>query len=127
LIDMSQIPAVCDILKRLLRERRLTYRELAGRLAMSEANVKRMFSQRTMSLERLEAICATLELSLAELFAIVDSDERSITQLTPEQEQALASDTRLCLVAVCVRDGWSFGDIVGQYTISEHECIRLLA
>lgn len=124
---MSQIPAVCDILKRLLRERRLTYRELAGRLAMSEANVKRMFSQRTMSLERLEAICATLELSLAELFAIVDSDERSITQLTPEQEQALASDTRLCLVAVCVRDGWSFGDIVGQYTISEHECIRLLA
>lgn len=124
---MSQIPAVCTALKRLLRERHLTYRDLAGRLGMSEANVKRMFARQSITLERLEAICAILDLGLAELFAIVDSNERSLTQLTPEQEEALASDTRLCLVAVCVRDGWSFQDIITQYAISEHECIRLLA
>lgn len=124
---MSQIPAVCTALKRLLRERHLTYRDLAGHLGMSEANVKRMFARQSITLERLEAICAILDLGLAELFAIVDSNERSLTQLTPEQEEALASDTRLCLVAVCVRDGWSFQDIITQYAISEHECIRLLA
>src|SRR5690606_13030673 len=124
---MSQIPAVCTALKRLLRERHLTYRDLAGRLGMSEANVKRMFARQSITLERLEAICAILDLGLAELVAIVDSNERSLTQLTPEQEEALASDTRLCLVAVCVRDGWSFQDIITQYAISEHECIRLLA
>lgn len=79
---MSQIPAVCTALKRLLRERHLTYRDLAGRLGMSEANVKRMFARQSITLERLEAICAILDLGLAELFAIVDSNERSLTQLT---------------------------------------------
>lgn len=124
---MSQIPAVCSTLKRLLRERALTYRELARRLDMSEANVKRMFSQQALSLDRLEAICTVLDLSLAELFSQVQSNERSLTQLTLAQEEALASDTRLCLTAICVRDGWRFDEIIRHYAISEHECIQLLA
>jgi DNA-binding Xre family transcriptional regulator len=124
---MSQIPVVCSTLKRLLRERGMTYRELARRLAMSEANVKRMFSQQALSLDRLEAVCNTLDLSLAELFGRVESNERSLTQLTLAQEEALASDTRLCLTAICVRDGWSFDEIIHHYAISEHECIQLLA
>lgn len=124
---MTQIPAVCTVLKRHLRERGMTYRELATGLGMSEANVKRMFSQQAMSLERLESICHALDLTLAELFSMVDRDERSLTHLSLDQEEALASDTHLCLVAVCVRDGWSFNDIVTRYAISEHQCIRLLA
>ena len=46
-----------DALKRCLRAQELTYRELAARIRMSEAAVKRMFSRRAMSLQRLEQIC----------------------------------------------------------------------
>ena len=45
-----------DALKRCLRAQNLTYRELAARIRMSEAAVKRMFSRRAMSLQRLEQI-----------------------------------------------------------------------
>ena len=49
-----------DALKRLLRGQGLTYRELASRIKMSEAAVKRMFSLRAMSLQRLEQLCDCL-------------------------------------------------------------------
>ena len=124
---MSQIPHLCQTLKRLLRERGITYRQLADSLQMSEANVKRMFSQESLSLQRLEAVCQQLELSLAEFFSLADPDERSVTQLTLEQEQQLVDDPKLCLAAVCIRDGWSYEDIITHYQIDEHECIQLLA
>ena len=56
-----------DALKRCLRAQELTYRELAARIRMSEAAVKRMFSRRAMSLQRLEQICEVLDVGLAEL------------------------------------------------------------
>ena len=43
-----------DALKRVLKSRRLTYADLAAGVGLSEASVKRLFSQRTFTLERLE-------------------------------------------------------------------------
>lgn len=124
---MSQIPHISTTLKRLLRERGLTYRALAERLGMSEANVKRMFSRNSLTLERLESICEVVELSLSDLFRLAEQSERPVTQLSREQEQTLVESPALCLVAVCVRDGWRFEDIIERYDLSEHQCIQLLA
>lgn len=124
---MSQIPQLCQSLKATLKSRGITYRDLAQSLSMSEANIKRMFAQQSITLQRLEDICQVLGLSLLEFMAQCEHKERSITQLTAEQEAELAGDIKLCLVAVCLRDGWSFQDIVSNYEISEHECIQLLA
>lgn len=124
---MSQIPKLCDALKSLLRERGITYRELAASLQMSEANVKRMFSQHSLSLARLEDICRVLELTLHDFFMQAESVGGEITQMTREQEQQLVDNPSLCLVAVCVRDGWSYEEIIEHYRINEHECIQLLA
>ncbi|MBU2884324.1 helix-turn-helix transcriptional regulator [Gilvimarinus agarilyticus] len=124
---MSQIPHLCGALKSMLKSRGVTYRDLAAALSMSEANIKRMFAQQSISLQRLEAICQVLGLSLTDFIAQCETKERSITQLTDEQELELASDIKLCLVAVCLRDGWTYYDIVEHYQISEHECIQLLA
>ena len=41
-------------LKRVLKTRGVTYADLAERIALSEASVKRLFSQGTFTLERLE-------------------------------------------------------------------------
>jgi len=124
---VSQITTLCDTLKQLLKARNLTYKDLAQALELSEANIKRIFSSQSFTLERLEQICGLLELSLSDLFLLNTQKEHRLTQLTQEQEEELIADKKLLLVAVCARDGWSFNDIINHYQITEHECIRLLA
>ncbi|MCE3254356.1 MAG: family transcriptional regulator [Cellvibrio sp.] len=124
---MSQITTLCDTLKQLLKARNITYRDLAKALDLSEANIKRIFSNQSFTLERLEQICGLLELSLSDLFLLNTQKEHRLAQLTREQEEELIGDKKLLLVAVCARDGWSFNDMITHYHISEHECIRLLA
>ncbi|WP_045856480.1 helix-turn-helix domain-containing protein [Teredinibacter purpureus] len=124
---MTEIVRICDTLKRLLREKKLTYRALSVQLSMSEANVKRMFSQHSFSLKRLEEICAIVGIAMSDLFSLAEKASEKLEQLTQEQEKELVANLRLCLVAVCVRDGWSFSDIVQQYAIEALECTRLLA
>lgn len=123
---MSQITTLCDTLKQLLKARNITYRDLAKALDLSEANIKRIFSNQSFTLERLEQICGLLELSLSDLFLLNTQKEHRLAQLTQEQEEELIGDKKLLLVAVCARDGWSFNDMITHYHISEHECIRLL-
>ena len=124
---MSQIAPLCDTLKQLLKARNITYKDLAQVLELSEANIKRIFSNHSFTLERLEQICGLLELSLSDLFLLNTQKEHRLTQLTQEQEEELIGDKKLLLVAVCARDGWSFNDMISHYQITEHECIRLLA
>jgi len=124
---VSQITTLCDTLKQLLKARNITYKDLAKALELSEANIKRIFSSQSFTLERLEQICGLLELSLSDLFLLNSQKEHRITELTQEQEEELIGNKKLLLVAVCARDGWSFNDMTTHYQISEHECIRLLA
>lgn len=124
---MSQIPQLCATAKRLLREKGLTYRHLAERLGMSEANVKRIFSRQNMSLQQLEAIGEALGVSLSDLFRLTEAAERPVSQLTREQEQTLVDNPELFLVAMCLRDGWRLSDIVHHYRISEPRGIQMMA
>jgi DNA-binding Xre family transcriptional regulator len=124
---VSQITTLCDTLKQLLKARNITYKDLAQALDLSEANIKRIFSSQSFTLERLEQICGLLELSLSDLFLLNTQKEHRLTQLTQEQEEELIADKKLLLVAVCARDGWSLKDMITHYQITEHECIRLLA
>ena len=53
---MAQSEALIETLKLALKSHRLTYAEVARRLGMSEANVKRMFASRRFTLKRLEDV-----------------------------------------------------------------------
>lgn len=94
---------------------------------MSEANVKRMFSLKQFSLARLEDICHVACISLSDLFVLIEKQKDKLVQLSPEQEQELVDDVKLFLVAACVRDGWSFDEIIHHYQINQFECIQLMA
>ncbi len=124
---MSQLTDVCESLKALLKQQHITYKALAEELKMSEANIKRMFSLNQFTLARLEQICTVLNISLSDLFLLVEKQKKKISQLSPEQELELVSDVKLILVAACVRDGWSFDEIITHYQIDEFACIQLLA
>lgn len=124
---MSQINQIGTTLKKLLRQQNITYKDIAEKLSMSEANIKRIFSTERFSLQRLESICEILNLNLFDLMQMVEQQSYRLTQLTELQEQELVSDDKLFLVAVCVRDSWTFDEIINHYQLTEHECIRMLA
>jgi len=124
---MSQISQVSQTLKQLLRQQQLTYKDIALKLGMSEANIKRIFSTQSFTLERLEQICDMMQMSLSDLFVLTEKQVQQISQLTVEQENELLADPKLLLVAVCVRDVWKFDEIVDYYDIDQYQCIQLLA
>ena len=124
---MAQSTAVIETLKQALKSRRMTYADIARRLEMSEANVKRQFASGRFTLERLEAICRLIDLELSDLFQLHEASRQRISQLSEEQEQELMADTLLFLVAVCVRNHLGFEAILEHYHIEEPDLIRKLA
>ncbi|MFO1349577.1 MAG: hypothetical protein U1F68_02360 [Gammaproteobacteria bacterium] len=89
--------------------------------------MKRLFSTQGFSLKRLDKLCELVGMELSELVALIQTQERALTELTLEQETALVADTRLLLVAFLVIQGWKLADIVAAYALSEAELVRLLA
>lgn len=124
---MAQTAALIETLKQALKSHRLTYAEVARKLDMSEANVKRMFASQRFTLERLEDVCKLMKMELSDLFQLYEESRQRITQLTLEQEEELVRDTKLLLVAVSVRNRLCFDDIVSNYQLTQNECIRALA
>ena len=124
---MAETQNVINALKQALRERRVTYAQVASGLGMSEGNVKRMFASERLTLDRIEAICRLLDLELSDLFQMYEDSRQRISQLSIEQEKELMADTRLLFSAVCVRNHLGFDEIVNNYNISDIELTQDLA
>lgn len=124
---MLQTSALVDTLKQQLKASGKTYADIATDLDLSEASVKRLFSERNFTLQRLEIICDAIGISFFQLVEKMSHQQQSLTQLTLDQEREVANDVVLLLIAVSVINGFSFEDLVSQYKISETECIQKLA
>jgi transcriptional regulator with XRE-family HTH domain len=124
---MAQAQALVSALKQVLKSRHVTYAQLARRLGMSEASVKRVFSKGTFTLERLDRICGLLGIAITDLAKMVEHEAERVSQLSLEQEREIVADPKLMLVAVHALNHWTLEEMVAHYTISKTECIRLLA
>jgi transcriptional regulator with XRE-family HTH domain len=123
---MSQTLQLVEALKRLLKARGLTYAQLAEHLGLSEASVKRQFSQASLRLRTLEAICERAQIDFAELARNAEDAQAEVRQLDEAQEADLVADPRRLLVAVCVLNQMSFEQIVAQYRLTKAECVAQL-
>ena len=110
-----------EALKRSVRARGLTYAELARRLRISEASVKRMFSRGSFTLARVEEVLAAVELDLYEVARMSRGGAAGPAQLTHEQELGLAGDERLLAVFWLLLNGWSFEEILEGYAVTRTE------
>ena len=118
---------VFEALKVHLRARGVTYKDVAVALKVSEATVKRVFSERDCTLRRLDQICALAQVDLQEISRGASSQARLIHQLRAEQEQEIVENIPLLVVAVCTMQSLRLEEIIAMYRISEAECIGLLA
>lgn len=116
-----------EALKTCLRARGMTYGALARELRLSEASVKRLFSRGTFTLARIEDILRVLELDLVEVARMARGPQSQAAELSLEQEALLASDERLLALFWLVLNGWSFADIVEEFTVSRTELTLALA
>lgn len=124
---MSQTAALLDQLKKCLREANTTYADVARHLGLSEASIKRMFAQKNLSLDRLEAICSLIQLEISDLVGATTQSRVLLSQLNEQQEQEIVDSTELLLILVCLVNHWTIDDFMTIYDFKENECIKLLA
>lgn len=124
---MSECAQIIAVLKRSLKARGTTYRDLADAIGLSEASIKRIFAEETFSLARLEQICTALGLSIAEVARMAAQQTTSGgEQLTLEQEHVLASDWHLLACFHLLLNGRQPADISRELDLPERQLRGLL-
>lgn len=123
---MAQVGLLVAELKRHLKAQGITYAALAAELDLSESSVKRLFARQSFSLKRLEQICHVVGLEIADLVALMNERREFLTELTPEQEDALLADPKQLLVTYLLINGWPLADITAEFAIEPAELERLL-
>ncbi|MBC2717017.1 MAG: helix-turn-helix transcriptional regulator [Desulfobacteraceae bacterium] len=123
---MSQTTQLLNTLKKCLKAKGITYRQLAEELDLSEASIKRLFSEQTFSLKRLEEICNILDLNFYDLTKISVDAETGPSILTLEQETVLSEKPKLLVYFYLLLNGREPGSIVKDYNVSEKESLQYL-
>lgn len=124
---MSQIDKFLESLKRALKAKNILYRDLAKALNLSESSVKRILTNKSLSLDRLEEICKLADISLAEVVKSANLEESNhIVTLTDEQEKALAENIRLLHYYMMLQEGKTPQKIEREYQIDSSEAKKYL-
>lgn len=119
--------AIFESLKRLMKARSINYRELASELEISEPTVKRIFSKKTLTVERLERICEVLNVSLLELAKLSAEDSETLPEeLSEQQEAQLASSPKLAAYFYLLLNGWTPAAIEQEYEFTHREAEKFL-
>ncbi len=121
-----QRTALLSALKRALKNAGVTYAEIAQRLGLSEASIKRVFHQGDMPLSRLEAIADIAGVTLADLVESLADSTPLLSELRPDQEAELLKDPKLLLMAYLIVNGWEPDEVVRRFRVEPTEKDTLL-
>jgi transcriptional regulator with XRE-family HTH domain len=125
---MSQTSDLLNALKKCLRAKGLNYRDVAQALNLSEASVKRVFSERTFSLTRLEEVCRFLDMTIYDLARLTQQTANDqVTTLTVEQEQALADDPLVLTYFYLMLTGRTPEVIAEEFGLDNRQQMTMLA
>jgi len=87
--QMTEYQVAMSSIKESLRRRKLTYRELAIQLKLSESGVKKILTAEDGSFQRVVEICAVLGISITELLAGKNEAIREVSYSEAQQEYFL--------------------------------------
>ena len=118
---MNQTARLLETLKHYLKIQGITYRILAQRLKLSESSVKRLFSDQSLSLKRLEKICSVLGLDLYELVKLSREQQPLVHSFNDMQVKALLSQPSLLVLLVLFVNGWTTEELVEEFKLEEVE------
>lgn len=114
-----QFPLLIENLKLHLKAQGLLQRDIAARLGVGLATVKRWLAGEGLTTRRLEDLC---ELAAIDLFDLVETVSRDHAarqaEFTPSQERALGRDGRLFFIFFSLLNGWPPEDCERELGIS---------
>lgn len=114
-----QLTTFLTVLRRLLRANGLSLREIAERMDVGEATVKRWFAGQGLAADRLEDLCALAGISLGELAELAMRPlQGQSTQVTLAQEEALTESPLLSFLFFSILSGWPPSDLNRELGIS---------
>lgn len=109
-------------MKAALRAKGWTYRQLAGRLGLSESGLKKAMTSGDLSLGRLFQICEICDIPVATVFAAADDRAISPVTLSREQEDFLLRHPKALKLYWRMKvDGLSRTDFQKRYGLSRAE------
>lgn len=123
---MSLRIELVSALKRLLKARGVTYRELAAEIGLSEAAVKRMFSAQAIRLERLEQICEAIDVTLSDLATEARRGINTLSELDEAVEKRLVGNLPLLLALHLTQSRWTEQEVLSHYRFTKPQWTRLL-
>jgi len=121
---MADLALLIATIKRELKRQGLTYRDVAKSLHLSEASVKRLFSSRRLTVARLLEVSTLLGYTLADLAQLAQASAPQLRLLSLEHEARLVAEPKLLLVAVCLLNHWTLGEVVASYRLTEAEAVK---
>lgn len=114
-----------ELLKTVLKARRMTYADLAELLGLSEPTIKRIFAERDCKLSRMNEFCTALGLTLDDLVAEANRVEVRTTQLTDSQEAKLSEDRPAFNLFLLLLDGMTVETIREHYQLKKQRIFKL--
>jgi AcrR family transcriptional regulator len=123
---LAQRSLIVTELKRALRESGHTYGNVAQKLGLSLASVKRLFSTEDLSLERVDQICELIGSDLSDILDRASDRSAPTNQLTLSQESELVADIKLLFMTWMVLVRTPYEDIVRDYHFSKREALQYL-
>ncbi len=124
---MNQTSNLLNTLKRYLKAKGTTYRQLGHAMGLSEASIKRLFSKESLSVKRLEEICRIVDINFYDLVMMSRRDSQRLSNtLSFDQEKALAEDPVLLSFFYFLLNGWELNEIYSKYDITEKEAFGFL-
>jgi Cro/C1-type HTH DNA-binding domain len=123
---MAQRSQIVAELKRALRDGGHTYTDVAQKLDLSVASVKRLFSTEDLSLHRVDQICELIGKNLKEILDRADERSAPTNQLTVAQESELVADPKLLFMTWLVLIRTPFEEVIQEYKFTEREALQYL-
>lgn len=124
---MSQIDQFLKALKKAIKNKEWNYKKIAQALDVSESSVKRLLSNKKISLDRVEKICEATGISFAEVCKLAEwQDEDPYLVLSLEQEKLLSENPRLLHYFLLLTDGYRPQKIEKEFQISQQEAQKFM-
>lgn len=123
----SQSAYLVEALKRVLKERGMTYADVATVLGISHASVRRTFAQRSFTLARIDEICELAGIDFLTLARMAGEMRPAMpTTLTDAQEQALVDEPLALFCFHLALGGWTVDRMEADYAIDQTQLIPAL-
>lgn len=84
---MQNFSSIRDDLKKVLKNRKLNYDELAQRMGVSESGIKKMLNAKDLSFNKVSGLLSAADISMAEFFKVLEEAEPPGKTLSPKQEE----------------------------------------